>query len=106
MSISAIPPTSSITSFPPVNAANAPAPATNVVTNPPVNLTNPVTSPAATSTTIAQTYGFAPSLIVPIYQPAFYQASSQNPDVVTGVARIEVVPRVGQNSGGIFDAFA
>jgi hypothetical protein len=95
MSISAIPPAASVSAFSLVNATNALPSVSNAVAN-----------PVTTSTTIAQTYGFAPSLIVPIYQPAFYQPYSENPDVLTGVSRIEVIPRIGQYTGGIFDAYA
>jgi hypothetical protein len=95
MSLSAIPPAGSISAFAPVNATNALPTVSNAAAN-----------PVTTSTTIAQTYGFAPSLIVPIYQPAFYQPYSENPDVVTGVSRIEVIPRIGQYTGGVFDAYA
>jgi hypothetical protein len=91
MSISTIPPAGSIAAFAPVDATNALPTVSNAVT---------------TSTTIAQAYGFAPSLIVPIYQPAFYQPYNENPDVVTGVSRIKVIPRIGQNTGSIFDAYA
>ena len=95
MSISPIPPADSISAFSPIDATNALPSVSNAVTN-----------PVTTSTTIAQTYGFAPSLIVPIYQPAFYQPYSENPDVVTGVSRIKVIPRIGQYAGSIFDAYA
>ena len=95
MSISSIPPADSISAFSPIDATNALPSVSSTVAN-----------PVTTSTTIAQTYGFAPSLIVPIYQPAFYQPYSENPDVVTGVSRIEVIPRIGQYAGGIFDAYA
>jgi hypothetical protein len=108
MSISAISATASTPAFTPVRPANAFASIYPSISGPAASpvTANAATDPVTTSTTIAQTYGFAPSLIVPIYQPAFYQPYSQNPDVVTGVSRIEVIPRIGQYPGNLFDAFA
>jgi hypothetical protein len=99
VAISSISAAGAVSAFSPVNAANVAASVSNTAA---LTATNPV----ATSTTIAETYGFAPSLIVPIYQPAFYQPYSQNPDVVTGVSQIEVIPRIGQYPGSLFDTFA
>jgi hypothetical protein len=54
----------------------------------------------------AQTYGFAPSLIVPVSQPIIYQALSANPDAVAAVKTVSLVPRSGEYPGQLFDSLA
>jgi hypothetical protein len=67
---------------------------------------DPTPSAVATSTTIAQTYGFAPSLIVPLTPILIYQAINPQPGQVTGVVKVQLIPRSGEYARNLFDQFA
>jgi hypothetical protein len=115
MSISAISASTPVAAFTPVNSANI-IPTLNPSLNPTLapSITPPANTPtsaqtlnpALTETTIAQTYGFAPSLIVPVSQPIIYQALSANPDAVAAVKTVSLVPRSGEYPGQLFDSLA
>jgi hypothetical protein len=97
-------------------APNATAPQLTTPLNPattapvPPPLTQPASSltpsAAATSTTIAQTYGFAPSLIVPLAQILTYQPIYANPSLVSGVTEIALLPRTSEHPRHLFDQLA
>jgi hypothetical protein len=122
VSISAISASGAVSAYTPVSSTNLYAsinPGLNATTppaNPPITqaaspilnppVVPPLTDPVTTSTTIAQTYGFAPSLIVPGILPLIYQAINPNPDTVTGVAPVAVIPRAGTYPGYLFDSVA
>lgn len=58
------------------------------------------------STTLARTYGFEPSLIVPITPMLIYQAINQHPAVVPGVAKIQAISHADAYPRHFFDRFA
>jgi hypothetical protein len=62
--------------------------------------------PTATSTAIAQTYGFAPALALPAAAPVTYEAISKHPDIVTGVAPIREIARAREFLGFYIDEYA
>jgi hypothetical protein len=63
-------------------------------------------SATAISTTIAQTYGFAPSLAVPIAPFLTYEAINSQLGIVTGVTRLALVSRTDDYPRHLFDQFA
>jgi hypothetical protein len=62
--------------------------------------------PIATSTTIAQTYGFAPAFALPAAVPVTYQAIAKHPDIVTGVTPIGEIVRSREFPSFIIDEYA
>ena len=62
--------------------------------------------PIATSTTIAQTYGFAPAFALPAAVPITYQAIAKHPDIVTGVTPIGEIVRAREFPSFIIDEYA
>ncbi len=64
------------------------------------------TSAIATSTTIAQTYGFAPAFALPAAVPVTFQAISKHPDIVNGVTPIGEIRRAREFPSFIIDEYA
>ena len=62
--------------------------------------------PIATSTTIAQTYGFAPAFALPAAAPVTYDAITGHPDIVTGVTLIGAIVRTREFPSFIIDEYA
>jgi hypothetical protein len=111
VSISAISASGAVPAYAPVSSTNLYAtltPSFNAALTQQINppIATPITDPASTSRTIAQTYGFAPSLIVPLSLPLIYRALNPSPDAVTGVAPVSIIPRAGAYSGYLFDSVA
>jgi hypothetical protein len=98
------------TATPPISPATAPvaAPVPPPLAQPPLIQPAPsvTQSAVATSTTIAQTYGFAPSLIVPLAQVLTYQPIYANPSQVSGVTKIALISRTSEHPRHLFDQLA
>ena len=62
--------------------------------------------PIATSTTIAQTYGFAPAFALPAAVPITFEAIAKHPDIVTGVTPIGEIVRSREFPSFIIDEYA
>ncbi|HTA38035.1 MAG TPA: hypothetical protein VK760_03105 [Candidatus Acidoferrales bacterium] len=65
-----------------------------------------IIDPVATSTTIAQTYGFAPAFAIPAAAPVTYQAISKHPDIVSGVTPIGEIVRAREFPSFLIDEYA
>jgi hypothetical protein len=62
--------------------------------------------PIATSTTIAQAYGFAPAFALPMAAPITFEAISKHPDIVTGVTPIGQIVRAREFPNFLIDEYA